>query len=64
MPQGGLVTIPAVHAPGNNGLSLIFPSHSHSDRDAREAAAITSQYVCPFSKQLLADMKEDTDGSE
>lgn len=46
-----------------NYLSF-FPSHSRSDRDAREAAAITSQYVCPFSKQLVADMKEDTDGSE
>ncbi|XP_072785454.1 secretin isoform X2 [Taeniopygia guttata] len=41
-----------------------FLNTSHSDRDAREAAAITSQYLCPFSKQLVADMKEDMDGSE
>lgn len=41
-----------------------FLNTSRSDRDAREAAAITSQYICPFSKQLFADMKEDTDGSE
>ncbi|CAN8214482.1 unnamed protein product [Coccothraustes coccothraustes] len=41
-----------------------FLNTSRSDRDAREAAAITSQYICPFSKQLVADMKEDIDGSE
>lgn len=34
---------------------------SHSDSDAREAASITSQYVCPITKQLVADVKEDTD---
>ncbi|PKU32444.1 glucagon family neuropeptides-like [Limosa lapponica baueri] len=38
-----------------------FLNTSHSDSDAREAAAITSQYVCPISKHLVADMKEDTD---
>ncbi|XP_050754129.1 secretin [Gymnogyps californianus] len=38
-----------------------FLNTSRSDSDAREAAAITSQYVCPISKQLVADMKEDTD---
>ncbi|CAM9483494.1 unnamed protein product [Bubo scandiacus] len=38
-----------------------FLNTSHSDSDAREAAAITSRYVCPISKQLVADMKEDTD---
>lgn len=65
MSQRDLVTLPAVHAPRNNRLTLIFfSSHSRSDRDAREAAAITSQYICPFSKQLVADMKEDTDDSE
>ncbi|XP_010113952.1 PREDICTED: glucagon family neuropeptides-like [Chlamydotis macqueenii] len=37
-----------------------FLNSSHSDSDAREAAAITSQYICPISKQLVADMKEDT----
>uniref|UniRef100_A0A8D2PVG5 Secretin n=1 Tax=Zosterops lateralis melanops TaxID=1220523 RepID=A0A8D2PVG5_ZOSLA len=41
-----------------------FLNTSRSDRDAKEAAAITSQYICPLSKQLFADMKEDTDGSE
>ncbi|XP_068050595.1 glucagon family neuropeptides-like isoform X3 [Anomalospiza imberbis] len=44
--------------------NLMGRKRSRSDRDAREAAAITSQYLCPFSKQLVADMKEDTDGSE
>uniref|UniRef100_A0A663F8J9 Secretin n=1 Tax=Aquila chrysaetos chrysaetos TaxID=223781 RepID=A0A663F8J9_AQUCH len=38
-----------------------FLNTSHSESDAREAAAITSQYVCPISKQLVTDMKEDTD---
>ncbi|XP_039562492.1 VIP peptides-like isoform X3 [Passer montanus] len=44
--------------------NLMGRKRSRSDRDAREAAAITSQYICPFSKQLVADMKEDTDDSE
>ncbi|XP_010157139.1 PREDICTED: VIP peptides-like [Eurypyga helias] len=38
-----------------------FLNISRSDSDAREAAAITSQYVCPVSEQLGADTKEDTD---
>ncbi|XP_014796123.1 PREDICTED: glucagon family neuropeptides-like isoform X1 [Calidris pugnax] len=38
-----------------------FLNTSHSDSDAREAAAVTSQYVCPISKYLGADTKEDTD---
>ncbi|XP_065491431.1 glucagon family neuropeptides-like isoform X2 [Caloenas nicobarica] len=38
-----------------------FLNISHSDSDAREAALITSQYVCPITKQLVADVKEDTD---
>ncbi|XP_050192379.1 uncharacterized protein LOC126650988 isoform X1 [Myiozetetes cayanensis] len=41
-----------------------FLNTSHSDRDAQEAAAVTSQYLCPISKLLVADMKEDTDGSD
>ncbi|XP_027552205.1 uncharacterized protein LOC113973833 isoform X2 [Neopelma chrysocephalum] len=40
-----------------------FLNTSLSDRDAQEAAAITSRYFCPISKPLVADMKEDTDGS-
>ncbi|XP_035182585.1 glucagon family neuropeptides-like isoform X2 [Oxyura jamaicensis] len=35
-----------------------FLNTSHSDSDAREAAAVTSQYICPISKQLVADMKQ------
>ncbi|XP_065694334.1 secretin isoform X2 [Patagioenas fasciata] len=38
-----------------------FLNTSHSDSDAREAASITSQYICPVTKQLVADVKEDTD---
>ncbi|XP_051633105.1 secretin-like isoform X2 [Manacus candei] len=40
-----------------------FLNNSLSDRDAWEAAAISSRYVCPISKPLVADMKEDTDDS-
>ncbi|XP_027517967.1 secretin isoform X3 [Corapipo altera] len=40
-----------------------FLNTSLSDRDAWEAAATTSRYICPVSKPLVADMKEDTDGS-
>ncbi|XP_009898323.2 secretin [Dryobates pubescens] len=36
-----------------------FLNTSHSDSDAREAAAVTSQFICPFSEQLVAEMKED-----
>nr|XP_009669136.1 PREDICTED: VIP peptides-like [Struthio camelus australis] len=38
-----------------------FLNASHSSSDAREAAAVTSQYICPISKQLVAEMKEDED---
>ncbi|KAM9373057.1 secretin [Phaethornis superciliosus] len=41
-----------------------FLNTSHSDSDAREAAAVTSHYICPISKQLFASMKEDTDSFE
>ncbi|XP_057235888.1 secretin-like [Malurus melanocephalus] len=41
-----------------------FLNTSRSDTDAREAAAIAGQFVCPFSKQLVEDMKKDTDGAE
>ncbi|KAJ7420130.1 VIP peptides-like protein [Willisornis vidua] len=44
--------------------NLMGRKRSRSDRDAREAAAITSQFICPISKQLFADMKEDTHGSD
>lgn len=53
---------PAVRAPRNHKIPPVFSSHSHSDSDAREAAAITSQFVCPFSKQLVADSQEDAGG--
>ncbi|KAM9557460.1 secretin isoform 1-T2 [Guaruba guarouba] len=38
-----------------------FLNTSHSEDDAREAAAVTSQYICPIFKRLAADMKEDTE---
>ncbi|XP_062479266.1 VIP peptides-like [Pezoporus occidentalis] len=38
-----------------------FLNTSHSEDDAREAAAVTSQYICPIFKHLAADMKEDTE---
>ncbi|XP_009991854.1 PREDICTED: glucagon family neuropeptides-like [Chaetura pelagica] len=37
-----------------------FLNSSHSDSDAMDAAAITSQYICPISKQLVACMEDDT----
>ncbi|XP_010011403.1 PREDICTED: glucagon family neuropeptides-like [Nestor notabilis] len=39
-----------------------FLNTSHPEDDAREAAAVTSQYICPILKHLAADMKEDTEG--
>nr|XP_027314686.2 uncharacterized protein LOC106019807 isoform X1 [Anas platyrhynchos]XP_027314687.2 uncharacterized protein LOC106019807 isoform X1 [Anas platyrhynchos] len=37
-----------------------FLNASHSESDAREAAAVTSQYLCPISEQLVADIMQDT----
>ncbi|XP_013800807.1 secretin [Apteryx mantelli] len=38
-----------------------FLNASRSNSDAREAAAVTSQYICPISKHLVAEMKEVED---
>ncbi|XP_054246606.1 secretin [Indicator indicator] len=38
-----------------------FLNTSHSESDAMEAAAVASQFICPFSEQLVAERKEDTD---
>ncbi|XP_030339579.1 secretin isoform X2 [Strigops habroptila] len=41
--------------------NLIGRKRSHPEDDAREAAAVTSQYICPILMHLAADMKEDTE---
>ncbi|XP_065542459.1 secretin isoform X2 [Lathamus discolor] len=41
--------------------NLMGRKRSRSEDDAREAAAVTSQYICPIFKHLAADMKEDTE---